>query len=50
MLANVIGGPGLLRMACARLMDDEVQGDQEGGLYGEDGGAGDNGVAARHDR
>jgi hypothetical protein len=33
-----------------RLMEDEVQGDQEGGLHGEDGGAGDNGVVPRHDR
>jgi hypothetical protein len=33
MFANVMGGPGLLRMACACLMEEEVQGGQEGGLY-----------------
>ena len=27
-------------MACAHLIQDEVQGDQEGGLHGEDGDAG----------
>ena len=37
-------------LSCARLVEDEVQGDQEGGLHGEDGGAGDNGVVPRHDR
>jgi hypothetical protein len=46
LLASVIGGPGLLRMACARLMEDEVQGDQEGGLHGEDGHAGRDGDVA----
>jgi hypothetical protein len=45
MLARVIGGPGLERMACARLMEDEVQGDQEGALHGEDGDAGGDGAA-----
>ena len=32
------------------LMEDEVQGDQEDGLHGEDGDAGSDGVAPRHAR
>jgi hypothetical protein len=35
-------------MACA-LMKDEVQGDQEGGLHGEDGDASDDGEEPRHE-
>jgi hypothetical protein len=31
-------------------MQDEVQGDQEGGLHGEDGDAGDDGDEPRHAR
>jgi hypothetical protein len=34
-------------MACAHLVEDEVQGDQEGALHDEDGDAGGDG-AARH--
>jgi hypothetical protein len=37
-------------MLRARLVEDEVQGDQEGGLQDDDGDADGDGVAARDDR
>ena len=40
----------LRALSCAQLMEDEVQGDQEGGLHREDGDAGGDGVAPRHAR
>ena len=41
---------GASRCCAARLMEDEVQGDQEGALHGEDGDAGDDGDEPRHAR